>query len=86
VGRRQHLPERRAAQHPGVICGVGDPVGQVRPAAGDQVEAQRRLDVGGVRTEPLGHAGDVDALGRIGVGGRCVRHRVLTVEGIRRSP
>ena len=48
VGGGQHLAERRAAQHPGVPCGVGDPVGEVRAAAGDQLEGQRRRRLGRV--------------------------------------
>ncbi len=84
VGGGQHLAQRGAAQHPGVVGGVGHPEGQVRAAARDELEGQRRLDLGRVRLEPLGDPGDIDPAGAVGgvggVGGGRVGHRGLTVE------
>ena len=42
VGRAQALAERGSAQRPAVAAGVADPVGQVRMAAGDPLEFERR--------------------------------------------
>ena len=68
VGGGQHLAERRAAQHPGVPGGVGDPVGEVGVAAGDELEAQRRRDLGAWSSNHAVTRGDVDALGRVASG------------------
>src|SRR5918997_2606105 len=53
---------------------------RVRAPAGDEVEGERRLERGHVALQPPGDPRDVDAPGRIRVGGRRVRHRVFTVE------
>ena len=83
VGGGQDLPERRAAQHPGVAGGVVDPVGEVGAPARDQLEGQRGHHLGRMGLEPGGDPCDVDALRRLGGGGWGSRHRRFTVEAPR---
>ena len=68
VRGRQHVPERRAAQHP-LVCAVADRVGEVRAAARDErrgeLAAGRAVDV---RGEPRAQAFEVDAGRRVGHG------------------
>ena len=65
VGRGQDLTEWRPAQHPALAVGVGHHEGEVGAAAGDQIEAERRLHAGRVLLEPSGHCVDVDPLGLV---------------------
>ena len=57
------LPERRPAQRPAAAVRVGDAEGQVRAAAGDPVERERRLGARDVRLEPGLDRRAVDASG-----------------------
>ena len=63
VRRGEHLPERRAAQHPPLVVGIAHHEGQVGAAARDEVEAERWPHAGRVLLEPAGNRVDVDPLG-----------------------
>jgi hypothetical protein len=62
VGRGQDAAERGPPERPGSTAAVVDPVGQVGPSAGDEMEVEGRLDAGHVLLEPAGDGLGVDAL------------------------
>ena len=68
----QHVPGRRAAQHPRPVGRIRHAEGEVGAPPGDELERQRRLRIG-VLGEPGGDRRDVDA----GDGG-VVAHRRRT--------
>ena len=72
VGRGQHVADRRSAQRVGVTSGVGDPVGEVGSAPGDELERVRGHRARHVGRDPGGHGIPVDAL-HLGPGGGGVR-------------
>ena len=63
--RRENAPEGRPTEHPRGAVRTVDPIGQVGPPAGDELEAKRRRGPLDVLLEPTGDGIDVDALDRL---------------------
>ncbi len=62
VGRREHVAQGRPSQGVGAAGGIGDPVGQVGAAAGDEVIGEGRLGALDGVAHPGRHPFDVDSL------------------------
>jgi len=70
MGGGQHVVQRGSSQRPRVPRRVLDPEGQIRAAARDQSERERRRELGQLRGHPLGDPRLVDSRWRLRHGSR----------------